>query len=405
MQDSRDGSGREGVKGGQIIRIEEEHLSRHLNDVVRGTVEETLNALLDAEADQLCQARRYERTEGRKDTRAGHYVRKLHTTAGEVELKVPKLRTLPFETAIIERYRRRESSVEEALIEMYLAGISVRRVEDITQALWGTRVSPSTVSNLNQKVYVRIEKWLNAPIEGNHPYVYLDGVWLKRSWGGEVKNVSVLVAVGVDENGYRQILGVKEGAKEDRESWTGFLRYLKERGLLGVELFVSDKCLGLVESLAEFYPEAKWQRCVVHFYRNVFTAVPKGKVKDVAAMLKAIHAQEDREACEEKIRAVVEKLKKMRLANAARIVEQGAHETLSYYAFPSQHWRSLRTNNPLERLMREIRRRTRVVGAFPDGQSAIMLVAARLRHVSSTKWGTRRYLNMDRLQEQTRAIA
>jgi transposase-like protein len=405
MQDSRDGSGREGVKGGQLIRIEEEHLSRHLNDVVRGTVEETLNALLDAEADQLCQARRYERTEGRKDTRAGHYTRKLHTTAGEVELKVPKLRTLPFETAIIERYRRRESSVEEALIEMYLAGISVRRVEDITQALWGTRVSPSTVSNLNQKVYVRIEKWLNAPIEGKHPYVYLDGVWLKRSWGGEVKNVSVLVAVGVDENGYRQILGVKEGAKEDRESWKGFLRYLKDRGLLGVELFVSDKCLGLVESLAEFYPEAKWQRCVVHFYRNVFTAVPKGKVKDVAAMLKAIHAQEDREACEEKIRAVVEKLKKMRLANAAGIVEKGAHETLSYYAFPSQHWRSLRTNNPLERLMREIRRRTRVVGAFPDGQSAIMLVAARLRHVSSTKWGTRRYLNMDRLQEQTRAIA
>jgi transposase-like protein len=405
MQDSRDGSGREGVKGGQIIRIEEAHLSRHLNDVVRGTVEETLNALLDAEADQLCQARRYERTEGRKDTRAGHYTRKLHTTAGEVELKVPKLRTLPFETAIIERYRRRESSVEEALIEMYLAGISVRRVEDITQALWGTRVSPSTVSNLNQKVYIRIEKWLNAPIEGKHPYVYLDGVWLKRSWGGEVKNVSVLVAVGVDENGYRQILGVKEGAKEDRESWTAFLRYLKERGLSGVELFVSDKCLGLVESLAEFYPEAKWQRCVVHFYRNVFTAVPKGKVKDVAAMLKAIHAQEDREACEEKIQAVVEKLKKMKLSNAARIVEQGAHETLSYYSFPSQHWRSLRTNNPLERLMREIRRRTRVVGAFPDGQSAIMLVAARLRHVSSTKWGTRRYLNMDRLQEQTRAIA
>jgi putative transposase len=405
MQDSRDGSEREGVKGGQIIRIEEEHLSRHLNDVVRGTVEETLNALLDAEADQLCQARRYERTEGRKDTRAGHYTRKLHTTAGEVELKVPKLRTLPFETAIIERYRRRESSVEEALIEMYLAGISVRRVEDITQALWGTRVSPSTVSNLNQKVYVRIEKWLNAPIEGRHPYVYLDGVWLKRSWGGEVKNVSVLVAVGVDENGYRQILGVKEGAKEDRESWTAFLRYLKGRGLSGVELFVSDKSLGLVESLAEFYPEAKWQRCVVHFYRNVFTAVPKGKVKDVAAMLKAIHAQEDREACEEKIQAVVEKLKKMRLANAARIVEQGAHETLSYYAFPSQHWRSLRTNNPLERLMREIRRRTRVVGAFPDGQSAIMLVAARLRHVSSTKWGTRRYLNMDRLQEQAKEIA
>jgi transposase-like protein len=144
---------------------------------------------------------------------------------------------------------------------------------------------------------------------------------------------------------------------------------------------------------------------VVHFYRNVFTAVPKSKVKSVAAMLKAIHAQEDREAAQEKVNAVIEKLKKLKMANAAKIVEQGAGETLNYYDFPSQHWRSLRTNNPLERLMREIRRRTRVVGAFPDGQSAIMLVAARLRHIAGTKWGTRRYLNMNRLQEQAKAIA
>jgi putative transposase len=196
-----------------------------------------------------------------------------------------------------------------------------------------------------------------------------------------------------------------QGAKEDKESWIAFMRYLKERGLSGVELFVSDKCLGLVESLADFYPKAKWQRCVVHFYRNVFTVVPKSKVKDVAAMLKAIHAQEDRQAAEEKVTAVVKKLKKMKMREAAKLVEQGAAETLSYYDFPSQHWRSLRTNNPLERLMREIRRRTRVVGAFPDGKSALMLVAARLRHVAGTKWGTRRYMNMDRLKELERSIA
>jgi putative transposase len=405
MQDSRTEQGSKEGKSGQIIRIEQEQLTRHLDKVVRGTVEQTLNALLEEEAERLCQAGRYERTDVRKDTRAGHYTRKLNTKAGAVNLKVPKLRTLPFETAIIERYRRRESSVEEALIEMYLAGVSVRRVEDITQALWGTRVSPATVSNLNKKVYGRIEKWLNEPIRGEYPYVFLDGLWLKRSWAGEVKNVSVLVAIGVDEHGYRQVLGIKEGAKEDKESWTAFLRYLKNRGLCGVQLFVSDKCLGLIESVADFYPEAKWQRCVVHFYRNVFTAVPKAKVKDVAAMLKAIHAQEDREAAEEKIRAVIKKLKAMRLANAAKIIEDGAGETLSYYDFPSQHWRSLRTNNPLERLMREIRRRTRVVGAFPDGQSALMLVAARLRHIAGTRWGTKRYMNMDRLEELARAMA
>ena len=405
MNHSKPARSNKEAKTGQIIRIEQDQLNKHLDKVVRGTVERTLNELLDAEADRLCQAGRYERTEARKDTRAGHYSRKLETKAGPVKLKVPKLRTLTFETAIIERYRRRESSVEEALIEMYLAGISVRRVEDITQALWGTRVSPSTVSNLNKKVYGRIEKWLNAPIEGKFVYVFLDGIWLKRCWAGEVKNVSVLVAIGVDQHGYRQVLGIKEGAKEDKESWIAFMRYLKSRGLRGVELFVSDKCLGLVESLVDFYPKAKWQRCVVHFYRNVFTVVPKSKVKDVAAMLKAIHAQEDREAAEEKVIAVVKKLKKKKLFEAAKLVEKGAAETLSYYAFPSQHWRSLRTNNPLERLMREIRRRTRVVGAFPDGQSALMLVAARLRHVAGTKWGTRRYMNMERLNELERSIA
>ena len=148
-------------KAGQIIRIEQEQLTRHLDKIVRGTVEETLNAMLDAEADRLCQAGRYERTQKRQDTRAGHYKRNLDTQAGPVQLKIPKLRTLTFETAIIERYKRRESSVEEALIEMYLAGVSVRRVEDITEALWGTRVSPGTVSNLNKKVYERIEQWIN----------------------------------------------------------------------------------------------------------------------------------------------------------------------------------------------------------------------------------------------------
>ena len=155
---------------GQVIQIDEARIRDHLGEMVRGSVEETLNALLDAEADRLCNAQRYERSEARRDTRAGHYERKLHTKAGEVQLRIPKLRQQTFETAIIERYRRRESSVEEALIEMYLAGVSVRRVEDITEALWGTRVSPSTVSDLNKKIYGTIEAWRNRPIEGEHPY-------------------------------------------------------------------------------------------------------------------------------------------------------------------------------------------------------------------------------------------
>ncbi len=383
----------------QIIKIDEGQIQQHLGEMVRSTVEETLNAMLDAEADHLCNAQRYERTEARTDQRAGHYKRKLHTKAGEVQLKVPKLRRATFETAIIDRYRRRESSVEEALMEMYLAGVSVRRVEDITQALWGMRVSAGTVSDLNQKMYERIETWRHRKIEGVYPYVYLDGISLKRTWGGEVRNVAVLVAVGVGEDGYRDILGVAEGCKEDKAGWSNFLAYLKQRGLKCPELIISDKCIGLIESLAEYYPEAKWQRCMVHFYRNVFSVVPKGKVKHVAAMLKAIHAQEDLEAAREKAQAVVAKLETMKLPAAAEKVRESIDETLTYYAFPEKHRRQIRTNNPLERIMREIRRRSRVVGCFPDGKSALMLAAARLRYIAGTKWGTRRYMNMERLKE------
>jgi putative transposase len=383
----------------RIIRIDETKVCDHLNGMVRQTVEEAINKMLDAEAQAMCNAQRYERTEARKDCRAGFYQRKLQTKAGEVELNVPKLRYAKFETAIIERYRRRESSIEEALIEMYLAGVSVRRVEDITEALWGTRVSAGTVSDLNQKLYERIEQWRNAPITGEYPYVYLDGICLKRTWAGEVRNVSVLVAVGIGTDGYRAILGVVEGPKEDTESWRQFLTHLKGRGLTGVQLIVSDKCMGLVEAAAEFYPQARWQRCVVHWYRNIFSDVPSTKIKEVAAMLKAIHAQEDTASAQVKATAVVEKLHAMKLKKAAEKVAESVAETLTYYRFPREHHRQIRTNNMLERVMREIRRRTRVVGSFPDGRSALMLAAARLRYVSGSRWGTRRYMDMDRLKE------
>lgn len=382
---------------GQVIQIDEARIRDHLGEMVRGTVEEALNAMLDAEADRLCGAGRYERSEERRDTRAGSYDRSLQTKAGNVKLKVPKLRRQTFETAIIERYQRRESSVEEALIEMYLAGVSVRRVEDITEALWGTRVSPSTVSNLNKKIYAKIEAWRHKPIEGKHPYVFLDGIVMKRSWAGEVRNVSLLVAIGVTSDGYREILGICEGAKEDKSGWSAFLRHLVDRGLKGVELIISDACRGLVESAADFLPDARWQRCVVHFYRNVFSHVPSAKMREVSHMLKAIHAQENRDAAAEKAEAVVAELRRQRMSKAAELIEERINETLTYYAFPDSHWIKLRTNNPLERIMREIRRRTRVVGAFPDGQSCLNLAAARLRHIAGTHWSTRRYMNMDPL--------
>ena len=382
-----------------IVQFNEEIIKGQIKELVRDSVEETLNNLLEAEADKLTQAARYERKESRQGYRSGHYDRKLTTTSGDVTLHVPRLKGVPFETAIIERYRRRESSVEEALIEMYLAGVSVRRVEDITEALWGSKVSASTISELNKKAYANIEVWRNRSLKGRkYPYVYVDGIYLKRNWGGEYENVAVLVAIAVNEDGYREVLGAAEGMKEDKASWVNFFQWLRGRGLEGVKLIVGDKCMGMLEAVGEVYPEAKYQRCTVHFYRNVFSVVPRSKVKIVAKMLKAIHAQENKKASREKAKAVVAELKSMKLPEAAKKVEAGIEETLTYCDFPSEHWVRIRTNNVIERLNREIRRRTRVVGTFPDGNSALMLVCARLRHVVGSQWGCKKYMNMAHLE-------
>ena len=386
----------------KIIHLNEGAIKNELKELVRQSVEETLNSLLEQEAEELTNAGRYERTEQRKGYRSGHYVRNLTTTSGNVKLKVPKLKGIAFETAIIERYRRRESSIEEALIEMYLAGVSVRRVEDITEALWGTRVSAGTVSNLNKKVYEHIEAWRNRPLKGKYPYVYVDGIYLKRSWGGEYENVAILIAMAVNDDGYREVIGAAEGMKEDTASWLEFLKGLKQRGLEGTQLFIGDKCLGLLEAINEVFPDSRFQRCTVHFYRNVFSVTPRSKMKEVAAMLKAIHAQESKDAAKEKAAKVVAKLRDMKLKEAAKKIEDSIHETLTYMDFPYAHWSKLRSNNVIERLNREIRRRTRVVGTFPDGNSALMLVCARLRHVASKSWGTKRYMNMNHLYDMQR---
>ena len=292
-------------------------------------MEETLNELLEQEAEKLTQAARYERSETRQGYRSGHYDRNLTTISGEVTLHVPRLKGVSFETAIIERYRRRESSVEEALSETYLAGVSVRRVEDITEALWGSKASLAAISELNKKAYIHIEAWRNRRLQGGRdPYVYVDGIYLRRNWGGEYENVAILVAIAVNEDGYREVLGAAEGMKEDKASWVNFFQWLRGRGLDGVKLIVGDKCLGMLEAVGEVFPDAKYQRCTVHFYRNVFSVVPRSKVKLVAKMLKAIHAQESKKAAREKAELVIAQLRETKLKEAAKKVQDGVEETL-----------------------------------------------------------------------------
>lgn len=384
----------------QIVSVDEDAIKGELRDLVKTTVEQTLNALLDEEAEELVGAERYERTADREAYRSGHYKRKLVTTSGEIELSVPKLRGATFQTAIIERYRRRETSVEEAIIEMYLAGVSTRRIEDVSELLWGSGVSATTVSNLNAKAYESVEEWRSRPLEGEYPYIYVDGIYLKRSWGGSYENVAVMIAIGVNSDGYREIIGCAEGFTESKESWKEFLLWLKSRGLKGVKMLTGDKSLGMLGALDEVFPKARYQRCTVHFYRNVLAKVPKGKRSYVAKMLKAIHAQESFEASIKKSQEVAEKLEQMKLATAAKTVTDGTAETLTYTNFPMQHWIRIRTNNAIERLNREIRRRTRVVGTFPDGHSALMLVSARCKYIAESSWGKRRYLDVSLFEKE-----
>lgn len=389
----------------QILQVDQAMLETTLDRMVRKSVEETLNAMLDAEADEITGAARYERSGERKAYRAGHYERDLTVKAGKMSLKVPKLKGAVFESAVIERYRRREESVEEALIDMYLAGVSTRQVDDVSQLLWGDRMPSQTLSDKLKKVYADIDEWRGRPLEQDYPYLFMDGVWHKRCWGGSVENVSILVAVGVGMDGRREVLSVAEGMKEDSESWREFIKGMLARGLKGVRLVTGDRCAGLVAAVNELLPGARYQRCMVHFERNILAKV-NPKNRDWAAdALKAIFSMESRDKALEKAESVAKDMEARKLREAAKCLREDIGETTTYLLddYPREHRRRIRTNNMIERLNREIRRRTRVVGSFPDGRSALMLICARVRYVTSSEWSTRRYLDMSRLGENVQS--
>ena len=381
----------------EIVSFDEEAIKGYVGKLVLSTVQETINALLDEEADQLVNAGRHERTDERQAYRSGHYRRRLVTGAGELELSVPKLRGATFTTQIIERYRRRESSVEEAMMETCLAGVSTRRIEDAGEVLWGSSVSKGTVSNLNQKAFAKVEEWRTRPPACAYPYACVDGTYLERNWGGAYESVAVLIAAGVNEDGYREVIGCAEGYTESADSWREFLLSLRDRGPRGVRMVTGDRSAGMLGALQEVFPEAMYQRCTVHFYRNVLAKVPARRRKRVAAQPEAIHAQESLGAGLRKAEEVARELETSKLADAAKVIREGVAETLAYARFPMEHWRRIRTNNGIERLNREVKRRTNAVGSFPDGRSAMMLAAARCKYVADGNWGKRRYLDMSLL--------
>ena len=310
----------------QILQVDENILETRLDRLVSEKVEQLLNA----EADEITGAARYERTGDRKAYRVGHYERDLTVKAGTVTLKVPKLKGALFESAVIERYRRREQSVEEALIDMYLAGVSTRQVDDISRLLWGERMPSQTLSDKLKGVYAQIDEWRNRPLERSYPYLFVDGVWHKRTWGGSVENVSVLVAIGVDDTGHREVVGVAEGMKEDRASWEQFVRSLIERGLRGVRLVVGDRCAGLVATVNSMLPDARYQRCTVHFMRNVLSRVSRKHAAWAAGALKAVFAMESRDAALRKAEDVAAQMESRGLKAAASCLREGIGESTTY---------------------------------------------------------------------------
>lgn len=381
-----------------IVHVNESEVRGFLEKLVKEAVKEVLEEVMSEEAEELVCASRYERTEERKDYRNGKRKRKVKTRVGEIELEVPRLRSLAFQTMVIERYRRMEESLEEALIEMYLLGLSTRKVGDITDALCDVSVSSSTQSRLNKKVYAKLTEWRERKVPPVIPYMWLDGVVMKVRVAGSYENVALLVAIGVNPEGYREVLGIAPGFQEDKGSWLTFLRWLKKRGLEYVGLAISDAHLGLREAISECFPASDWQRCMVHHYRNVLSCVPKRLKEEVAAALKTIHNQESSEEACAKAKRVVSRYKKL-LPEAMATLQEGLEETLTFYSYPRRHWRFIRSNNSLERLFREVKRRTRVVGTFPDITSCLMLATARLKWTEEKRWQKKRYMDIDLLLE------
>lgn len=331
----------------KIIQSDDAMFESKLDALVRVKVEQTINAMPDAEADEIANAARYGRKTGRKAFRAGHCERTLAAKAGKLSLKAPELKGALFGSAVIERCRRRESSVEEALMEMCLAGVSTRRVDDISRLPWGERMPSRTLSDKLKKIYKEIDEWRKRPLESECPYVFVDGVWRKRSRGGSVESVSVLVAIGVGTEGRREAIAVDEGMREDAASWERFFRSMIERGLRGVGLVVGDRCAGLVSTVNSMPPNARYQRCMVRFMRNVLSKTPPGHREWASAALKAVVAQENRESAMAKAGTVAGEMGERKLKAAANCLREGVGEPTACLLpeFPANHRIKLRTDN------------------------------------------------------------
>ncbi len=381
---------------GELAMVAQEDVRQDLQAMFRGAIRASLELFLEAELESLVGAEWYARVGGRRDRRNGAYPRRLLTSLGQIAVTIPRTRASGSTSDVVGRYQRRTDEIDALLTSAYVNGVSTRKAGELTEALLGARVSRSTVSRVTKQLDAQVDALQRAPIDGAHPYLYLDATFVDVRWARTVENVSVLVAYAVAPHGYRQLLGVVLGVEESEASWSELLQQLVDRGLTGVQLVIADEHAGLGAAVRKWLPEAKRQRCTVHLQRNVLTKVPRRLrprvAREVAAVFRAPSVAEARRHL-----AQLTGRWRAELPEAMACLTRGFGAATTFYAFPSPHWKRLRTTNGLERLHGEIKRRTKVVGAFPDRASALRLITAVALKVTAI-WSDRRYVDLSLLE-------
>jgi putative transposase len=373
------------------------HLEQDGSDLLREMVRAFAERLMSAEVDALCNATYGEVTPERLNSRNGYRMRDFDTRVGSIELAIPKLRSGSYHpTWLLEPRRRAERALTQVVAECYVRGVSTRRVEGLVQTLGIEHLSKSQVSRMAAELDQEVAAFRNRPLDaGPYTYVWLDAMTQKVREGGRIVNVAVVIATGVNNDGHREVLGFDVITVEDGAGWVAFLRSLVARGLSGVALVISDAHVGLVEAVRSVLG-ATWQRCRTHFTRNLLTRVPKSAQALVATLVRTIFAQPDAEQVWAQHARVVDQLADQ-FADAAAMLEEAGADVLAFGAFPKEHWRQIWSNNPQERLNRELRRRTDVVGIFPNRDAVIRLVGAVLAEQHDEWAVTRRYMAAEHL--------
>lgn len=379
-------------------------LAEHDGDVLREGVRVLAQALMEAEVSSQVGGDRYERTEERTAYRNGYRTRTWDTRVGTLELAIPKVQPGSYFPSLLEPRRRGERALVAVVQEAYVHGVSTRKVDDLMRALGLEGISKSEVSRVCGTLDAEVEAFRTRPITGEHPYVWIDATYHKVRQDGRVSSMATVVAIGVTAEGERQVLGVDAGPSEDAAFWTAFLRDLKRRGLAGVRLVISDAHEGIKKAVDTVLTGTTWQRCRVHFMRNLLAVVPKSAREAVAAVVRTIFAQPDQASARTQLRRVVDGLRP-RFPEAATRLEEAAEDVLAYLHFPAAHRRQLHSTNPLERLNKEIKRRTHVVGIFPTRGALLRLVGALLLE-QDDEWAVsdRRYFSAESMRQLLQPI-